>query len=200
MRRPALRGREVLAQGTLYPDVIESTTRPPPRSRAPQPHPVSGGRATASTFKPLRRSSRTFRRPSAQLGLPDHVSCIAAVPGSRARRSHHRRDHHEARGSCALPTRSSEKRSARGTNRPRGGHTRRAAQHPLGWRHRRRAHLRAPHHRRTVSSADTMTATGAPPHELLAKMSHRIINEVAGINRVAYRRTSKRSRHQSSRK
>jgi GMP synthase (glutamine-hydrolysing) len=45
---------------------------------------------------------------------------------------------------------------------------------------------------RAVSSADAMTADWARlPHELLAKMSNRIINEVEGINRVAYDITSK---------
>ncbi|MGV8082220.1 MAG: glutamine-hydrolyzing GMP synthase [Coriobacteriia bacterium] len=45
---------------------------------------------------------------------------------------------------------------------------------------------------RAVSSADAMTADWARlPHELLARMSNRIINEVDGINRVAYDITSK---------
>ncbi len=45
---------------------------------------------------------------------------------------------------------------------------------------------------RAVSSADAMTADWARlPHDLLAKMSNRIINEVEGINRVAYDVTSK---------
>jgi len=45
---------------------------------------------------------------------------------------------------------------------------------------------------RAVSSADAMTADWARlPAELLAKMSNRIINEVAGINRVVYDITSK---------
>jgi GMP synthase (glutamine-hydrolysing) len=43
-----------------------------------------------------------------------------------------------------------------------------------------------------VASADAMTADWARlPHDLLAKMSNRIINEVEGINRVAYDITSK---------
>jgi GMP synthase (glutamine-hydrolysing) len=43
-----------------------------------------------------------------------------------------------------------------------------------------------------ISSADAMTADWARlPHELLAKMSNRMINEVAGVNRVAYDITSK---------
>jgi GMP synthase (glutamine-hydrolysing) len=45
---------------------------------------------------------------------------------------------------------------------------------------------------RAVASADAMTADWARlPHELLATMSNRIINEVEGINRVAYDITSK---------
>jgi GMP synthase (glutamine-hydrolysing) len=45
---------------------------------------------------------------------------------------------------------------------------------------------------RAVSSSDGMTADWARlPHELLAKMSARITNEVKGINRVAYDISSK---------
>jgi GMP synthase (glutamine-hydrolysing) len=45
---------------------------------------------------------------------------------------------------------------------------------------------------RAVQTADFMTANWAPlPHELLAKVSSRIINEVRGINRVAYDISSK---------
>jgi GMP synthase (glutamine-hydrolysing) len=40
---------------------------------------------------------------------------------------------------------------------------------------------------RIVESTDGMTATFADlPHELLERMSTRIINEVGGINRVVY--------------
>ena len=45
---------------------------------------------------------------------------------------------------------------------------------------------------RAVASADAMTADWARlPHDLLARISNRIINEVEGINRVAYDITSK---------
>jgi len=45
---------------------------------------------------------------------------------------------------------------------------------------------------RAVQTTDFMTADWAPlPHELLAKISNRIINEVRGINRVAYDISSK---------
>jgi len=45
---------------------------------------------------------------------------------------------------------------------------------------------------RAVQTSDFMTATWAPlPHELLAKVSNRIINEVRGINRVVYDVSSK---------
>ena len=45
---------------------------------------------------------------------------------------------------------------------------------------------------RAVQTSDFMTADWAPlPHELLAKVSNRIINEVRGINRVTYDISSK---------
>jgi GMP synthase (glutamine-hydrolysing) len=45
---------------------------------------------------------------------------------------------------------------------------------------------------RAVQTTDFMTADWAPlPHELLARVSNRIINEVRGINRVAYDISSK---------
>jgi len=45
---------------------------------------------------------------------------------------------------------------------------------------------------RAVQTSDFMTAHWAPlPHDLLAKISSRIMNEVRGINRVVYDVSSK---------
>ncbi len=45
---------------------------------------------------------------------------------------------------------------------------------------------------RAVTTQDFMTAAWAPlPHDLLARIAGRIVNEVAGVNRVVYDITSK---------
>jgi GMP synthase (glutamine-hydrolysing) len=45
---------------------------------------------------------------------------------------------------------------------------------------------------RAVTSRDAMTADWARlPHDLLGRISNRIINEVSGVNRVAYDISSK---------
>ena len=45
---------------------------------------------------------------------------------------------------------------------------------------------------RVVDSVDAMTADWSPlPHDLLGNISRRIINEVAGVNRVVYDISSK---------
>ena len=49
---------------------------------------------------------------------------------------------------------------------------------------------------RCVTSVDAMTADFSPhPHEVLGRISNRIINEVKGINRVVYDISSEAARH-----
>jgi len=45
---------------------------------------------------------------------------------------------------------------------------------------------------RSVDTQDFMTADWSPlPHELLGRVASRVVNEVAGVNRVVYDVTSK---------
>ena len=62
----------------------------------------------------------------------------------------------------------------------------------VGWRHGRRPDLRLRVALRAVQTTDFMTADWAAlPHELLARVSNRIINQVRGVNRVTYDISSK---------
>jgi GMP synthase (glutamine-hydrolysing) len=189
-----LEGVRFLAQGTLYPDVIESGSKTAAKIKShhnliPFPEGVH-----FELIEPLRRLFKDeVRAVGAELGLPDHIVHRQPVPGP------------------GLAVRIIGDVTAERLGILR--HADAIVREEIGrwdterevWQYfavlpairsvgvmgdeRTYAH---PIIIRAVSSADAMTADWARlPHELLAQMSNRIINEVEGVNRVAYDITSK---------
>ena len=197
-------GFSFLMQGTIYPDVIES--RAPERSAAQviKTHHNVGGLPEDMDFKlvePLRYLFKDeVRRIGAALGLPDEliwrqpfpgpglaVRCLGEVTPERLE---------SLRAADAIFI---EELRADGLLENPGGSEDGIAQafaallpvKSVGVMGDQRTYqetvvLRA------VSSQDFMTADWVRlPHELLARVSSRIVNEVAGVNRVVYDLTSK---------
>jgi GMP synthase (glutamine-hydrolysing) len=187
---------DFLAQGTLYPDVIESTSVKGPSAVIKSHHNV-GGLPKALKFKlvePLRELFKDeVRQVGLRLGLDEEflyrqpfpgpglaVRCLGAIEKDRLEllRAADAVVAEEIRAAglyrqlwqsfaVLLPVRSV---GVMGDDRT----------------YQYTAVVRA------VESADGMTADWARlPYELLARISNRIVNEVRGINRVAYDVSSK---------
>jgi GMP synthase (glutamine-hydrolysing) len=185
-----------LAQGTLYPDVIESVSTKGPSHVIKSHHNVGGlpEHMKLSLVEPLRELFKDeVRRLGLELGLPRHMVGRQPFPGpglavrclgplTRARLAVLREAdaiiEEEIRGAglyddiwqsfgVLLPVRSV---GVMGDART----------------YEEALALRAVH------SKDGMTADWVPlPYELLGRISNRVINEVRGINRVVYDITSK---------
>jgi GMP synthase (glutamine-hydrolysing) len=189
-----LEGVKFLAQGTLYPDVIESGSKTAAKIKShhnliPFPEGVH-----FELIEPLRRLFKDeVRAVGAELGLPDHIVHRQPFPGPGL-------------AVRIIGSVTAEKldilRKADAIVREEIG---RWDEDREVWQYfavlpdirsvgvmgdeRTYAH---PIIIRAVASADAMTADWARlPHDLLAHMSNRIINEVDGVNRVAYDITSK---------
>lgn len=187
----ALQGVKWLAQGTLYPDVIESTSFKGPSAVIKSHHNVGGlpEKMNLKLVEPLRELFKDeVRRVAVELGLPDSVIWRHPFPGPGLAirvvgeitperlailRHADRIVQHELQASdwyrkvwqgfaVLLPLKTV---GVMGDGR--------TYEHVIALR--------------VVDSLDAMTAdwTRLPP-EVLARISGRIINEVKGVNRVVY--------------
>jgi GMP synthase (glutamine-hydrolysing) len=187
---------DFLAQGTLYPDVIESVSVKGPSAVIKSHHNV-GGLPKALKFKlvePLRELFKDeVRQVGVRLGLEEEfihrqpfpgpglaVRCLGEITKEKLDLLREA-DHIVAQEIKAASLYRSVWQSfavllpVRSVGVMGDGRT-----------YQYTAVIRA------VESADGMTADWARlPHELLARMSNRIVNEVRGINRVAYDISSK---------
>ena len=198
-REAAKLGRiDFLAQGTIYPDVIESAGKGRSEARVIKTHHNVGGLPADMQFQlvePLRMLFKDeVRRLGAALGLPDAivwrqpfpgpglaVRCLGEITWERLERL-------RAADAVFIEELAAADLLREGTQQAF------AVLLPVrsvgvmgdGRTYQEVVALRA------VTSEDFMTADWARlPHELLARVSRRIVNEVAGVNRVVFDITSK---------
>jgi len=188
---------DFLAQGTIYPDVIESAARDRPHARRIKTHHNVGGLPEDMDFElvePLRYLFKDeVRNIGLELGLPEEIVWRQPFPGpglavriigevTRERLEILRSADAIVRAeiSAADPERNVWQYFAvlplvRSVGVMGDGRT--------------YGHLVAV---RAVASQDGMTADWARlPHQVLARISTRIVNEVPGVNRIVYDITSK---------
>ncbi|HEV2529420.1 MAG TPA: glutamine-hydrolyzing GMP synthase [Thermomicrobiales bacterium] len=190
-----------LAQGTLYPDVIESTTADTKAAVKIKTHHNVGGLPEDMQFELLEPLKFLFkdevRAVGRALGLPDAVVERQPFPGPglavRLLGELNKTDLDLLRAADAIVREEIEGASERGE-----------LETPI-WQffavllpvnstgvmgdYRTYARVAAI---RAITSEDAMTADWARlPYDLLGRMSNRIVNEVNGINRVVYDITSK---------
>ncbi|MEO7201132.1 MAG: glutamine-hydrolyzing GMP synthase, partial [Candidatus Tumulicola sp.] len=192
-----IEGAEFLVQGTLYPDVIESKTPDSQAGHKIKSHHNVGGLPKKMRFaliEPLRALFKDEVRALGRvLGLPDHIVQRQPFPGPglavRIIGDVTKKRLQVVREADAIVREEIEK----------------AELDSMPWQYfavltpvksvgvmgdgRTYANLVAV---RAIASEDGMTADWARlPHDLLARISSRIVNEVPGVNRIAYDITTK---------
>jgi len=189
-------GADFLVQGTLYPDVIESVSHKGPSATIKSHHNVGGlpEHMRMKLVEPLRELFKDeVRELGAELGLPRHVLWRQPFPGPGL----------AVRVLGAVDAEACD--LLRAADVVIEQEIRAAGLYESIWQsfgvllpvrsvgvmgdERTYARCLA---LRAVHSRDGMTADWVPlPHDLLATISSRIVNEVRGINRVVYDITSK---------
>jgi GMP synthase (glutamine-hydrolysing) len=188
---------DFLAQGTLYPDVIESISSVSTASAKIKSHHNVGGlpaRMTLKLLEPLRFLFKDeVRLVGKELGLPEEMVWRQPFPGPGLAIR------------CIGEVTKERLEILRGADFILMNEIKKAKYYRQLWQSfcvltdvrsvgvmgdfRTYGYLVAV---RAVTSEDAMTADWARlPYDLLARISNRIVNEVAGINRVVYDITSK---------
>jgi GMP synthase (glutamine-hydrolysing) len=188
---------DFLAQGTLYPDVIESVSSVSNVSAKIKSHHNVGGLPAKMTLKLLEPLRFLFkdevRQVGAELGLPEEMVWRQPFPGPGLAIR------------CIGEVTREKLEILRGADFILMNEIKKAKLYRQLWQsfavltdvrsvgvmgdYRTYGYLAAI---RAVTSEDAMTADWARlPYDLLARISNRIVNEVPGINRVVYDITSK---------
>ena len=182
-------------QGTLYPDIVESGGGDNANIKS---HHNVGGLPDDMDFElvePLRNLFKDeVRAVGEELGLPEEIVWRQPFPGPGPRGAHHRHDHPRAGRDPAAGRRDRHRGDQAGRARTaRSGRASRCcpAVKTVGVMGDDRTYA-YPIVLRAVTSDDAMTADWARlPYDVLERISSRVINEVPGVNRVAYDITSK---------
>ena len=190
------KGVKFLAQGTLYPDVIESVSVKGPSAVIKTHHNVGGlpAKMRMTLVEPLRFLFKDeVRALGKELGLPDEILFRQPFPGPglavRVLGDITEEKLRMARESDYIVE--EEIRAAGLYNKLWQAFTVFLPVNSVGVMGDERTYQNAVA-LRAVNSVDAMTADWARlPYDVLAKISTRIINEVRGINRVVYDISSK---------
>jgi GMP synthase (glutamine-hydrolysing) len=189
-------GVTFLAQGTLYPDVIESVSFRGPSAKIKSHHNVGGlpERMHLTLIEPLKELFKDeVREVGRELGLPRELIERQPFPGPglavRTLGAVNREDLDILREADAVVE--EEMRRSGWYNKVWQSFAVLLPVYTVGVMGDERTYERVIA-LRIVQSQDGMTADWVPlPPELLGTMSNRIINEVKGVNRVVYDISSK---------